>query len=236
MNKTVHGEDGLGGVFNNHHNDDAEDAIRFIIDTIMANPGEITLIPIGPLTNIAAALSQEPRIAECVKQVIIMGGAFGTDGNQGNVTPLSEFNIWKDPHAADQVLSSQMPITMVPLDVTHRVLVTGDEIRKMGHQELIAMTEGYLKYSLEKEKFEGMAVHDALTISYLLLPDAFTIERAPLRVVTEGFATGLTLKKVTELGSRANPFSESRIQNVCINVDSDRVKKHLLTTLQTYKD
>lgn len=236
VNKSIHGEDGLGGIFDNPFDGKANDAISFMVDAIMNHPREITLLPIGPLTNIASALNLEPEIADKVKQVIIMGGAFGTKGNQGNVTPLSEFNIWKDPHAADQVLSSKLPVTMIPLDVTHKVLVTGEEIRQTHQPHLIEMTKGYLQYSMEKEGFDGMALHDALTVAYLLHPEQFTTIRSPLRVVTEGVAIGMTLNKVTEMASRTDPFKGLRQHNICVDVNSENVKRHLLTTLKNNKE
>lgn len=231
VNSKVHGADGLGGVFNNHCSAEAKDAISFIIDSVMTDPHNITLVAIGPLTNIAAALNREPRIAQNVKNVLIMGGAFGTHGHQGNVTPLSEFNIWKDPHAADQVLASLMPVTLIPLDVTHEVIISGAEIRQTANQPVIDITRGYLTYSLQEEGFEGMALHDALTIAYLLQPQAFQTVRSPLRVITEGISTGQTLRKVTNMASRANPFLNVPEKIICLEVDSGRVKQHLLQSL-----
>lgn len=231
VNNKVHGIDGLGGVFSNHCSGEAKDAISFIIESVMANPHYVTLVAIGPLTNIAAALNCEPRIAQNVKNLVIMGGAFGTHGHQGNVTPLSEFNIWKDPHAADQVLAGPMPVTVVPLDVTHEVIISGDEIRQTGNQPIIDMTQDYLAYSLQTEGFEGMALHDALTIAYLLRPQSFQTLRSPLRVITEGISIGQTLRKVTAMASRANPFLNVPEKTICLQVDSQQVKQHLLQSL-----
>ncbi|MFW8120759.1 nucleoside hydrolase, partial [Klebsiella pneumoniae] len=92
---------------------------------------------------------------------------FGTDGHAGNVTPFAEFNIWKDPHAADQVLASALPVVMLPLDVTHKVLISGEEVRQLNQPVLSAICRPYLAYSLQKEGFDGMALHDTLTLSWL---------------------------------------------------------------------
>ncbi len=92
-------------------------AVDFLIETILASPGEITLVAVAPLTNVALALRREPRIAGLVREVIIMGGAIR---HQGNTTPLAEFNIYVDPHAAHIVFHADMPITLVPLDVTYQ--------------------------------------------------------------------------------------------------------------------
>ncbi|EEL2954824.1 nucleoside hydrolase [Salmonella enterica] len=230
----VHGEDGLGGVFDNPYDEDADDAISFIINSIKENPSEITLIPIGPLTNISVALNRAPEIAKLVKKVIIMGGAYGSFGHFGNATPFAEFNFWKDPHAADQVLSSELPITIVPLDVTHQVLVTGDEIRGANNELFEQIAEFYLQYSLREEGFDGMALHDSLAIAYALNPEYFRIVESPLRVVTEGICIGQSILKPKYSATRTDPFANLKYQNVCLDVDIAKVKKHFIDTL-TYK-
>lgn len=228
----VHGDDGLGDVLTNPFDDRADNAIGFIIDTIKAHPGEVTLVAIGPLSNVATAINLAPEIVPLVKEVIIMGGAFGTHGHAGNVSPHSEFNIWKDPHAADQVLSSALPVVILPLDVTHEVLITGDEIRSLNVEVLSQISQGYLKYSLEREGFEGMALHDTLTIAWLNHPEHFTTVKSPLRVVTEGITLGQTLRRLTHLGSRFNPFVGCSEQTLCLEVDAGKVKAAFLESLQ----
>lgn len=228
----MHGGDGLGDVLANPFDDRADNAIGFIIDTVKANPGDVTLVAIGPLTNIATAINLAPEIIPLVKEVVIMGGAFGTRGHAGNVTPHSEFNIWKDPHAADQVLSSALPVVILPLDVTHEVLLTGEEIRSLNVEVLSQISQGYLKYSLEREGFEGMALHDTLTIAWLNHPEYFTTVMSPVRVVTEGITLGQTLRKLTHLGSRFNPFDGCREQTLCLDVQADKVKAAFLASLQ----
>ena len=113
----VHGADGLGGI--NPPSPDGQlldvPAAQFIVETILQNPGEITLVPVGPLTNIALALRLEPKIVDLVKQVVIMGGAAYVPGN---ASPVGEANIFNDPHAAAIVFSAGWPLTMVGLDVT----------------------------------------------------------------------------------------------------------------------
>lgn len=227
----VHGSDGLGDVLENPFDGHADNAIEFIINTVKAHPNEIILVAIGPLTNVAAAINQAPEIIPLIKQVVIMGGAFGTHGHAGNVTPHSEFNIWKDPHAADQVLSSDLPVVILPLDVTHEVLITGAEIRDLNLPVLEKISAGYLKYSLEKEGFEGMALHDTLTISWLTHPELFTAVNSPVRVVTEGITQGQTLRRLTQLASRFDPFKGSRDQTVCLEVEAGQVKQAFLGCL-----
>lgn len=228
----VHGSDGLGDVLHNPFDEEAENAISFIIDSIKSQPGEVTLVAIGPLSNIATAINLAPEIIPLIKEVVIMGGAFGTHGHAGNVTPNSEFNIWKDPHAADQVLSSALPVVMLPLDVTHQVLITGEDIRQLNVAELTQISKGYLQYSLQREGFEGMALHDTLTISWLNHPELFSTVKSPVRVVTEGITLGQTLRKLTHLASRFDPFINCREQTLCLKVDAQRVKQAFLRCLQ----
>lgn len=161
----LHGEDGLGDAFDNAFSDQAPGAVQFIIDSVRAQPHQITLVAIGPLTNIATAINQAPDIIPLVKELVIMGGAFGTDGHSGNVTPFSEFNIWKDPHAADQVLASALNVVVIPLDVTHKVLISGEEVQRLNQPVLSAICRPYLAYSLAKEGFAGMALHDTLAVA-----------------------------------------------------------------------
>lgn len=229
---TVHGGDGLGDALPNPFDEQAADAIQFIIETVRAFPGEVTLVAIGPLTNIATAINLAPDIVPLVKEVVIMGGAFGTHGHAGNVTPHSEFNIWKDPHAADQVFASAMPVVILPLDVTHEVLITGEDIRGLHVPVLSAISKGYLAYSLEREGFEGMALHDTLTISWLNHPELFTVTLSPVRVVTEGITLGQTLRKMTHLASRFDPFTGCRAQTLCLEVNAEKVKQAFLSCLR----
>ncbi|MBE5253656.1 nucleoside hydrolase [Mixta mediterraneensis] len=228
----LHGEDGLGDAFENTYSDQAPGAVQFIIDSVRAQPHEITLVAIGPLTNIASAINQAPDIISQVKELVIMGGAFGTDGHAGNVTPFSEFNIWKDPHAADQVLSSALPVILLPLDVTHKVLIRGEEVHQLNQPVLSAICRPYLAYSLAKEGFDGMALHDTLTISWLCLPQAFTLTESPLRVITEGIASGQTVRKLSALASREDAFRDLPTQRIALQVDAQAVRTHFFNTLK----
>lgn len=228
----VHGADGLGGVFDNPWNGTADNAIDFIINSVRTHTDKLTLVAIGPLTNIALAINQAPDIIPQIKQVVIMGGAFGTQGHSGNVTPFAEFNIWKDPHAADQVLNSALPVVMLPLDVTHQVRVSGDEIRALRHPVLEAISRRYLQYSREKEGIEAMALHDTLTIAWLNHPEWFAITASPVRVVTTGISRGQTLRQLNSVASYDDPFAGGREQALCLTVDVEKVKAHFLSTLQ----
>ncbi|WP_130832531.1 nucleoside hydrolase [[Erwinia] mediterraneensis] len=228
----LHGQDGLGDAFTNPWSDSAPGAVQFIIDSVRAQPHRITLVAIGPLTNIASAINQAPDIVPLIKELVVMGGAFGTGGHTGNVTPFSEFNIWKDPHAADQVFTSALPLVILPLDVTHKVLITGKEVERLNQPVLSAICQPYLAWSRQKEGFDGMALHDTLTLSYLCLPDAFQTVRSPVRVVTEGISRGQTVRRLSLLASREDPFAGCPAQTLCLGVDAEAVRAHFFATLQ----
>src|ERR1700744_4459051 len=130
----IHGDNGLGNIDLGKTNDTALDprpAHRFIIDTVRAHPGEVTLIAVGPMTNLALALAEDPGIARLVNRVVIMGGAFGVHGMHGNVSPAAEANIFNDPHSADQVLGAPWPLTVVGLDVTQRTIMSAAYLAKL---------------------------------------------------------------------------------------------------------
>ncbi|WP_048645527.1 nucleoside hydrolase [Nitratireductor soli] len=152
-------------------------AVDFIVETLMAHDDdEITLCPLGPLTNIALALIREPRIAPRIREIVLMGGGFFEGGN---VTPTAEFNIYVDPHAADVVLRSGVPIVMMPLDVTHKALTTRkrvDALRALGTPVCLAaaqLLDFFERFDEEKYGTDGGPLHDPCVIAYLLQPGLF---------------------------------------------------------------
>jgi purine nucleosidase len=175
-----------------------EYAVDFIVDMLMREEsGTITLCTLGPLTNIALALIREPRIAVRVKELVMMGGGFFEGGN---ITPAAEFNIHVDPHAADIVFRSGMPIVMMPLDVTHRALTSPARIaafRGLGNRPGIAVAE-MLGFSerFDKEKYsgEGGPLHDPCVIAWLLAPDLFKGRECNVAIETTSELTlGMTV-------------------------------------------
>lgn len=131
----VHGEDGMGNTHPPAPKGELLDltAAEFIVKTVRANPGEITIVPVGPLTNLALALRLDPEIATLVKEVVVMGGAVAIPGN---MTPVAEANIYHDPHAADIVMAAEWPVVLVGLDVTQKTIISPEfqkEIFKAGN-------------------------------------------------------------------------------------------------------
>ena len=176
----VHGKTGLNGPALPEPTIKLQDrhAVDFIIETIMAEaPASVTLCPLGPLTNIALAMSREPRIVPRIQEIVLMGGGLFEGGN---VTPTAEFNIYVDPHAADIVLKCGAPIVMMPLDVTHKALTTAKRIeafRALGTKVGVAtaeLLEFFERFDEDKYGTDGGPLHDPCVIAYLLKPELFT--------------------------------------------------------------
>ena len=224
----VHGDNGLGNIELIEPVIKAEQgsAAEFIVQTVMDNPGEITLIAVGRLTNLALALRLCPDIATAVKEVIIMGGALGRNGHTGNVTPVAEANIAGDPHAADMVFQAPWPLTMVGLDVTKQTRMDQafmERIRDNGNevgQFLYDISRFYQNFYKEETGSDSFFVHDSSAIAYAIKPDLFKTETGALRTVTEGIAIGQTI--IAPEGEFFPPSAWDGIpkKQACIQVDS----------------
>jgi len=183
-------------------------AVDFIIETLRNEPaGSVTLCPLGPLTNIATAFEKAPDIIERVQEIILMGGAYF---EVGNVTPAAEFNIYVDPEAADTVFKSGSPIVVMPLDVTHKVLVTkqrNDAFRNIGNPVGIAvaqMTEFFERFDKEKYGSEGAPLHDPCVTAYLIQPDLFQGRHVNVEIETTSSLTrGMTVADWWNVTDRA---------------------------------
>jgi inosine-uridine nucleoside N-ribohydrolase len=191
---------------------------------VMQHPGEITLVPVGPLTNIALALMLEPRIVERVAGVVLMGGAATVNGN---VNPAAEANIWNDPHAADRVFTAGWPVTMLGLDVTMAVVMDDPylaSLRASRFGEFVYdITRFYLDFHRQVHGEYACHTHDPSAIAYLLDPTLYTVEHGPVRVVTEGLAAGQTLMDRRGEWYGPNAWTEQRAAGVCTGVDAPRV-------------
>ncbi len=173
-------------------------AVDFIIDTLRSESnGTVTLCPIGPLTNIATAFNNAPDIIDKVHEIVLMGGAYF---EVGNITPAAEFNIHVDPHAAKCVFRSGAPITVMPLDVTHKALVTkprNDAFRSLGTSvgtAVAQMTDFFERYDREKYGSAGAPLHDPCVIAYLLRPDLFSGRHINVEIETTSELTmGMTV-------------------------------------------
>lgn len=176
----VHGKSGLDGPDLPESTMPLQDAhgVDFIIETLRAEPaGTVTLCPLGPLTNIATAFERAPDIVSRVKRIVLMGGAYF---EVGNITPAAEFNIYVDPEAAALVFGAGVPLVVLPLDVTHKALVTkprNDAFRALGNRAGTAvaeMTDFFERFDLAKYGSDGAPLHDPCVTAYLLRPDLFS--------------------------------------------------------------
>jgi purine nucleosidase len=196
----VHGRTGLDGpeLWEPEMALQSQHAVDFIIETLRTEPlGKVTLATLGPLTNIGKAFSQAPDIIPNVAEIVAMGGAYF---EVGNITPAAEFNIYVDPEAADIVLKSGVKITIMPLDLTHKALVTkrrNDAFRSLGNRTgtfTAEMTEFFERFDKEKYGSEGAPLHDPTVIAYLLAPELFTGRFINVEVETQSDLTlGMTV-------------------------------------------
>lgn len=163
-----------------------EHAVDMIIREIMARPGEVTLVAVAPLTNVAIALRKEPRIVEAVHEVIIMGGALRVDGN---TTSLAEFNFFVDPHAAQIVLQSGLPITLLPWDITKDVLLRQSDVDRLLQTAspvasfIADATRFYIEFHQACFGFAGCSINDPAALALACMPDLGRSE--PMRVAVE---------------------------------------------------
>ncbi len=190
----VHGEDGLGGaVLPNPEIKATDGAVDFLIETISARPHEITLIAVGPLTNLALAEQHMPGILKKTKRIIVMGGAIS---EPGNVTPTAEFNFFADPHAAQIVVRSGAVLILVPLDVTHRVGLTepviDNRILPLGTPEakfVVEATQKLLALGEKSGRHRVVFLHDPMAVAMAIDAAMFQTVILPIDVETEGVLT-----------------------------------------------
>lgn len=204
----VHGKSGLDGITLPEPQMLLRDghAVDFLVETLMQREG-VTVCALGPLTNIALALQKEPRIAQRIGQIVLMGGGCFEGGN---ITPAAEFNFYVDPQAAAQVFAAGIPITMAPLDVTHQALTTKPRIaalRALGNrvgEAAAAWMEFFERFDEEKYGQEGGPLHDPCVIAWLLQPDLFTGRRCNVEIET-GSALTLGMSVIDWWGVTRRP-------------------------------
>jgi purine nucleosidase len=176
----------------------AKSGIDYLVDTLRASAkGEITMVTLGPLTDVALALTRAPEIAGKIREIVMMAGAYFEGGN---ITPTAEFNVYVDPQAADIVLKSGVPVVMMPLDVTHRVLVTPPRMERLfalGNRSGKALAEALSfsrSFDIEKYGWDGAPLHDPTTIAYLLKPALFQGREINVEIETQSELTmGMTV-------------------------------------------
>ncbi len=234
----VHGSDGLGNLTrlltpdgSRRYPDPqpriaAMSAVDLIIDLAGQYPDELVLVPVGPLTNIAKAVIKHPARMRRIREIVLMGGAFET---YGNVTTTAEFNIFADPHAAQLVLDFGVPVTMVPLDITHQVILMGKRLdAEIGERDdrfsqfLRDVTRVTMGYHQSHEGFYGTYIHDALPIGLLTHLELFETVEAFVQVETSSDLTqGMTVADLRP--EKPHPKPNAR---VCVGVNAETFLQH----------
>jgi purine nucleosidase len=235
--EAIHGETGINGieVFEPQTPLQDKHAVDYLIDTLLeADDAKITLVPTGPLTNIATAIDRQPAILPKIEQVVLMGGAMREGGNR---TPSAEFNILVDPHAADIVLRCGRPITQLGLDVTHQVLSTEDRVERIKAlvNPVAIATAGMLsffdRFDTNKYKSSGAPLHDPCTVAWLLRPELFVGKHCNVSVETTSELT---------MGHTAVDFWHVTDRPVNVNwiydVDADGFYELLIERLARFGD
>jgi len=228
----IHGTSGLDGPSFGVPTVDVADehAVDYIIRTLLESDGDITLVPVGPLTNLATAVRREPRIVERTREVVLMGGAY----TRGNRTPVAEFNIFVDPEAAAIVFEAGWPVTMVGLDLTHQALLPDpvlEEIRAMGTSVSRMVTDMLGSYRDSYRKVVGLPsapVHDPCAVARVARPELVTVQDAFVAVETRGkWTSGAT---VTDFGGGLGYPANAK---VATRLDADNFWALMLDALRT---
>ena len=224
----VHGDTGIDGanIPSANRSEEGTHGVDYIIEACLAAPdGSVTLCPVGPLTNVGMAIAKEPSILPKIREIVWMGGAVD---EPGNTTPLAEFNAYVDPHAAHIVFTSGVPITMVPLDVTHKAILPPsalETLRTVGSpvaDACVGMAEFYEMYDVEKYGIEGAIMHDPCAVAYLIDPSLFTSKRLSIGV-EHALESEIGNTYVRSDGSEPNA-------TVLLDVDADRLMELLVSS------
>lgn len=221
----VHGESGMDGYdFKESElsviEDHAVEAIRKLVET---HDEKITIVAIGPLTNIAMFLLMYPGLKNKIDKIVLMGGSL----SKGNMNGPGEFNVWADPHAAKIVFESGMDIVMVGLDVTLKALIGEGELSSTTrHNQTAEMFDAIFRHYRDGDMEQGVVMHDSCAIAYLTNPEIFTVEPKHVEVVTSGPASGMTMEKPEELDLNIK---------VATGIDSAAFQQWFISTLDQMK-
>ena len=222
----VHGKSGLEGIDPNNESLLTNNAAEKIISIVKSNPS-ITIITIGPLTNIAQAILQDPETMKKVKQIITMGGAIRVPGNKNRV---AEFNIFVDPDAADIVFNFPVKKTIVPLDACNDVQLQLEDFEKLKetslYEPVIKMMKSYIKNIGENEGVFAALMYDPLTVYYLLNPTAYSLKEYDIKIETKGKLTrGMTVAEERNIPKNYNV-------NVVEKIDGESFKRDFIEILK----
>ncbi|KAH7441911.1 hypothetical protein KP509_03G061700 [Ceratopteris richardii] len=225
----VHGSDGLGNTFppDPKIKTVSKCAAEFLVDKIKEFPHEVTILALGPLTNIAGAIQKDPSFAKNVKKIFVLGGSFFASGN---VNPAAEANIYGDPDAADIVFTSGADIVVIGINLTTQLKLTESDLLEIRDSKgafgkyIYNMCVFYRNWHIESDGLNGIFLHDPGCLAALLDPSLFTYRKGALRVETQGICTGHTL---LDLGLKkwngVNPWSDQPLVSVGWTVNAQGV-------------
>jgi purine nucleosidase len=229
----IHGDDGIGGAAAEFAPAGRQSAVaaitaaEFIWKSVSSAPGEVTLLALGPLTNLAIAIRLHPGLPGMVAGVVAMGGnAFVP----GNVTPAAEANIYNDAEAADVVFGARWPVTMVGLDVTQKAVMLDPDIDAIvsrgarGSRLLKPAVQFYRSFIERARGLNGIVLHDPSAVAFLIEPSLFETRDCPVRVETQGIGRGKTWPSAGDAAGEHLPAWSGRPNvQVCVGVDGGRV-------------
>jgi len=235
----VHGQNALGNVplpDDFEGKADPRPAHRFIIDMLRASPGEITIVAVGRMTNLALALREAPDIVGLVKQIVVMGGAFGIAGVQGNVTPAAEANILGDPEAADEITAVDWPLTFVGLDVTQKTFMPTDYLAALATDggeagRFIWEVSRFYEAFHHEGGVPSIYVHDSSAVAYLLRPELYETRSGAIRVSTAGVTRGMTVQKPDGMRYAPCAWDGRPSHRVCTSVDAEGMRELYRATI-----
>ncbi|KAI3884852.1 hypothetical protein MKX03_011707 [Papaver bracteatum] len=229
----VHGSDGMGNLSlpSPKGKKDEKSAVEFLVDKISEFPGEVSILALGPLTNLALAVKSDASFASKVKRIVVLGGSFFASGN---VNPAAEANIYGDPEAADVVFTSGANIDVVGINITTQCTLTDEDLSdlkesKGRHAQFLSdMCKFYRDWHVKSDGLCGIFLHDPVSFVALVRPDLFTYKKGVVRVETQGICVGHTLMdQGLKTWNSSNPWTGYSPISVAWTVDVDRVVSYI---------
>ncbi|ERN13083.1 probable uridine nucleosidase 1 [Amborella trichopoda] len=224
-----HGSDGLGNTFppSPKGKKIGKSASEFLVDKITEHPGEVSILALGPLTNLALAIKRDSSVAKKVKKVVVLGGAFFATGN---VNPAAEANIYGDPEAADIVFTCGADIVIVGINITTQVILTDSDLSELRasngkHAKYLSnMCLFYRDWHVKSDGVHGIFLHDPVCFAALVQPELFTFRKGVVRVETQGICVGHTLMdQGLKKWNSSNPWTDHAPVSVAWTVDVPKV-------------
>ncbi|GAQ82193.1 inosine-uridine preferring nucleoside hydrolase family protein [Klebsormidium nitens] len=236
----VHGTDGLGNTNPAAPSGRAHEsaAVDFLIAAVNKLPGEITVVALGPCTNIAKAIQLDPSFAKKVAQIVFLGGCFF---RSGNVNPACEANVFCDPKAADVVFTSGADVLVVGLNVTERVVLTTSDLERIGNsgtkfgRYIAEVVKFYAEWHLKSDHLQGIFVHDPSAMTAAIDPSLFSWKEGVVRVAETGLCRGHTLLDMgtKKWGENGNPWVDQPKVKVALDVRAEEVKRLIMNRLMS---